>query len=46
MTSQGGKKIVTIHILTIISRNKGNETMKFDQLQHEEYFSQKIVLKM
>ena len=32
MTSQTGQQIITIHILFNISRNKGNQTMKFDQL--------------
>ena len=29
MMSQYGKQITTIHILPIISRSKGNQTMKF-----------------
>ena len=29
---QTGKQIITIHILTNISRSKGNHTMKFGQL--------------
>ena len=32
MASQTGKQIMAIHILLNISRNKGNQTMKFDQL--------------
>ena len=32
MTSQPGKQLIAIHILPIISRSKGNETMKFGQL--------------
>ena len=32
MTSQTGKQIITIHILLNISRRKGNQSMKFDQL--------------
>ena len=28
MTSQPGKQIVTMHILSNISRNKGNQTMQ------------------
>ena len=32
MTSQHGSQIITIHILPNISRIKGNQKMKFDQL--------------
>ena len=32
MTSQPGKQTIAIHILSKISRNKGNQTMKFGQL--------------
>ena len=32
MTSQTGQKLNTIHILPNISRSKGNQTMKPDQL--------------
>ena len=32
MTSQPGQETITIHILTSISRRKGNEKMKFGQL--------------
>ena len=32
MTSQTGQQIITIHILSNISRSKGNQTMKFDPL--------------
>ena len=32
MTSQTGQQIVTIHILSNISRSKNNQTMKFCQL--------------
>ena len=32
MTSQPGKQTIAVHILLNISRNKGNEAMKFDQL--------------
>ena len=32
MTSQSWKQTVTIHILSSISRNKANQTMKFGQL--------------
>ena len=32
MTSQTGKKIITIHVLPSISRSKDNQAMKFGQL--------------
>ena len=32
MTTQPGKETTAIHILPNISRNKGNQTMKFGQL--------------
>ena len=32
MTSQPGSQTIAIHILANISRSKGNQTMKFDQL--------------
>ena len=32
MTSQTGQQTIVIHILPNISRSKGNQTMKFDQL--------------
>ena len=32
MTSQLGQATITIHILTNISRSKGNQVMKFHQL--------------
>ena len=32
MTSQPGKRIIEMHILTNISRSKDNQTMKFGQL--------------
>ena len=32
MTSQTGKLIISIHILTNISRSKGKQTIKFGQL--------------
>ena len=32
MTSQQGKQTMAIHIMPNISRNKGNQTMKFTQL--------------
>ena len=32
MTSQPGQQTIVIHILSNISRSKGNQTMKFGQL--------------
>ena len=32
VTSQPGKQLITIHILPCISKSKGNQTIKFDQL--------------
>ena len=32
MISQTGQQLIAIHILSNISRNKGNKTMKFGQL--------------
>ena len=32
MTIQPGQQIITIHILSNISRSKGNQTIKFGQL--------------
>ena len=32
MTSQTGQQIITIQTLSNITRSKGNQTMKFDQL--------------
>ena len=32
MTSQSGYQIIAVHILTNISRNKGNQAMKFGEL--------------
>ena len=32
MTSQPGKETIVIHILPNISRSKGSQTMKFDQI--------------
>ena len=32
MTSQPGKKTISIHVLPSISRNEDNQTMKFGQL--------------
>ena len=33
MTSESGKQIITIHILSNISKSKGNQKMKFGQLK-------------
>ena len=41
MMSQPGKQTITIRILTKISRNKSNHTMKFGQLI--EYNKRKIL---
>ena len=43
MTSQLGKQTIVIHTLPNISRSKGNQTMKFDQLI--EYYMRNIFLK-
>ena len=43
MMSQPGKKTIAIHMLPNISRNKGNQTMKFVQLL--QYNVGKIFLK-
>ena len=32
MTSQSGKQTIAIHILSNISRSRGNQTIKFNQL--------------
>ena len=40
--AQPGKQAIAMHILLNISKVKGNQTMKFDQLiehKHEEHFS-------
>ena len=42
MTSQTGKQTIAIHILTNISRSKGNQTMKLGQLI--EYNRRNIIL--
>ena len=44
MTSQSGKQTIAMHILPSISRSKGNQTMKFDQLI--EYIMRNIFLEM
>ena len=36
MTSQIGQQIITIHMLSNISRSKGNRTLKFGQLVEHE----------
>ena len=43
MTSQPGKQTITIHMLTNISRSKGNQTMQFNQLL--EYNKNNVVHK-
>ena len=44
MTAQSGKQTTAVHIMFNISRNKGNETMKFGQLI--EYNMRNILLKI
>ena len=42
MASQPGKQTIVKHILTNISRSKGNQTMKFlsvNRMQHKKHFS-------
>ena len=42
MVSQPGKQTIVKHILTNISRSKGNQTMKFlsvNRMQHKKLFS-------
>ena len=49
MTSQNGKQITMIHILSNISRLKGNQTMKFRHLVEYNLkinFSQEIMQKI
>ena len=36
MTSQIGQQIITIHILSNISRSKDNQTMRFGQLTEQK----------
>ena len=43
MTSQTGQQIIAIQILSIISRSKGNQTLKFGQLI--EYNMRNIIFK-
>ena len=46
MTSQTGQKIITIDVLSNISRYNGNQAMKFSQLIKyivKKYFSKKIM---
>ena len=42
MASQPGQQIITTHILPNLSRSKGDQTMKFDQLA--EYSKRNIFL--
>ena len=42
MTSQPGKQTIVVHILTNISRRKGDQTMKIGQLI--EYYMRNIFL--
>ena len=43
MASQTGQQIIVIHKLPNISRNKGNQAMKFGQIiKREKYLSSKI----
>ena len=43
MTSQPGQQTITIHILSNISRSKGNQTMKLGQLiEYKQKYSSKI----
>ena len=48
MTPQPGQQAIVIHILSNISRSKGNQTMKFGQLIEYEkhFFSRKIIHKL
>ena len=46
MTSQPGKQTIAVHVLPSISRNKGNQTMKFGQLMEHKHFFQNIIHKM
>ena len=48
MTLQPGKQIITIHILSNISRNKSNQTIKFGQLleYNVKIFCSKIMQKI
>ena len=41
MTLQPGKQTTAIHILTNMSRNKGNQTVKFGQLSMSNIFLEK-----
>ena len=47
MTTQGGKQIIPIHMLPIISGSKDNQTKKFDQLIEilRSIFLQKLYIK-
>ena len=48
MTSQAGKQMIAIYTLPNISRNKGNQSMKFDQIieYNMRNFPVKILQKM
>ena len=51
MTSQTEQQIITIHILSNISRSKGKQTIKFGQfmkynMRDGKYFSLKIMQKI
>ena len=43
MTSQSEKQTITIHILTDISRIKGNQVMEFDQLIEYKLYSMLLI---
>ena len=48
MTSQPGQQRIVIHILPNISKSKGNQTMKFDQLiecNMRNIFHEKLYIK-
>ena len=48
MTSQAGKQMIATYTLPNISRNKGNQSMKFDQIieYNMRNFPVKILQKM
>ena len=43
MTSETGQQIIAMHVLPYISRSKGNQAVKFDQLT--KYGMRNIILK-
>ena len=43
MTSQSEKQTIAIHILTDISRIKGNQVMEFDQLIEYKLYSMLLI---